>query len=216
MPLYSGSYSDHFFVDKNLNIKSVRVNHLLWLVSCHGCDLKSVSAGQIKTCYFLVLSKSQIKILFKLHLSIGITVQTSCWLGNECANQRLCRKCVLSNIGHVGRKKFKNIWFVFCLLFLASPTCASWGELSSGSTLSPVPSFVPCGCGEVFPRLQGSMSGPFSPSSWMSVARLTDIFLRDGGREGGSWGGGWVTNPRAADRKEKVKKASKISHNDGS
>lgn len=60
------------------------------------------------------------------------------------------------------------------------------------------------------------MSGPFSPSSWMSVARLTDIFLRDGGREGGSWGGGWVTNPRAADRKEKVKKASKISHNDGS
>lgn len=50
------------------------------------------------------------------------------------------------------------------------------------------------------------MSGPFSPSSWMSVARLTDIFLRDGGREGGSWGGGWVTNPKAADRKEKVKK----------
>lgn len=83
MPLFSGSCTDHFFADKNPNIRSVRVNHLLWLVSCHGCDLKSVSAGQIKTCYFLVLSKSQIKILFKLHLSIGITVQRSCWLHNE-------------------------------------------------------------------------------------------------------------------------------------
>lgn len=55
------------------------------------------------------------------------------------------------------------------------------------------------------------MSGPFSPSSWKSVARLTDIFLRDGGREGGSWGGGWATNPRAADRKEKVKKTSMMA-----
>lgn len=28
------------------------------------------------------------------------------------------------------------------------------------------------------------MSGPFSPSSWMSVVRLTDIFLEEGERVG--------------------------------
>lgn len=85
MHLFSDSRTNHFFTDQT-SIKSVSVNHLLWLVSCHGCDLKSVSAIQIRTCYFLVLSKSQIKIkiLFKLHLSIGITVPTCCWLRDKC------------------------------------------------------------------------------------------------------------------------------------
>lgn len=195
----------------------MRVKYLLWLVSCHGCDLKFVSAGQIKkkkkTFYFLGLSRSQKKFssnFVSWHKRTDILLVAK-WIWK--ANQRLCRAHILSKI--VSRKKVNKVWFVLCPLSLASPTCASWGALSSGSTLSPVPSFVPCGCGEVFPRLQGSVSGPFSPSSWMSVARLTDIFLREGGREGGSWGGGWVTNPRAADSKEKVKEASKISHNDG-
>ena len=88
-----------------------------------------------------------------------------------------------------------------CGLLPLLPTCASCGELSSGSRPSPVPSLVPCGWGEVLPRLQGSMSGPLSPSCWMSVVRLTDIFLGGGG-EGGSWGGGWVENPGVAERKQ--------------
>lgn len=138
MPLYSGSYSDHFFVDKNLNIKSVRVNHLLWLVSCHGCDLKSVSAGQIKTCYFLVLSKSQIKILFKLHLSIGITVQTSCWLGNECANQRL-ENVYYPTLDMWAGKSLKIFDLYFAYFFLLPPPVHPEGSCPQAphSLLSP-------------------------------------------------------------------------------
>lgn len=37
------------------------------------------------------------------------------------------------------------------------------------------------------------MSGPLSPSSWMSVVRLTDIFLREGERVGVGEGVGWRT-----------------------
>lgn len=44
------------------------------------------------------------------------------------------------------------------------------------------------------------MSGPLSPSSWMSVVRLTDIFLREGERVGVGEGVGW--NPGMAERKE--------------
>lgn len=74
-------------------------------------------------------------------------------------------------------------------------TCASCGELSSGSRPSPVPSLVPCGWGEVLPRLQGSMSGPLSPSCWMSVVRLTDIFLGKG--RGWELGRGLGGEPRS-------------------
>lgn len=45
------------------------------------------------------------------------------------------------------------------------------------------------------------MSGPFSPSSWMSVVRLTDIFSEEGERVG-IREGGWVVNPVGTGRKE--------------
>lgn len=85
---------------------------------------------------------------------------------------------------------WKNIKLIICHIFL---TCVSCGELSSGSRLSTVPSLVPCGCGGVLPRLQGSISGPLSPSSWMSVVRLTDIFLRERERVGVGEGDGCGT-----------------------
>lgn len=37
------------------------------------------------------------------------------------------------------------------------------------------------------------MSGPLSPSCWMSVVRLTDIFLGEGERVGVGEGVGWRT-----------------------
>lgn len=86
----------------------------------------------------------------------------------------------------------------FCKYVLYIAFISTWescGELSSGSKHS-IPSMVPCGWGEVLPRLQGSVCGPFSPSCWMSVVRLTDIFLGEG--RGWEWGGGWVENPGVA------------------
>lgn len=40
------------------------------------------------------------------------------------------------------------------------------------------------------------MSGPLSPSCWMSVVRLTDIFLWEGERVGNGEGVGWGTQGR--------------------
>lgn len=89
MPLFSGSSTDHFLADKNLTIKSVRINHLLWPVSCHGCDLKFFSAGQMKTCYFPLSSKrSKIfvqTLLVNWHQSTDILLVMSLILN---ANQR--------------------------------------------------------------------------------------------------------------------------------
>lgn len=73
------------------------------------------------------------------------------------------------------------------------PTWTSCVELSSGSGPSPVPSLGPCGWGEVFPRPQGSMSGPLSPSFWMSGVRLTDIFPWERERVGDGEGVGCRT-----------------------
>ena len=46
------------------------------------------------------------------------------------------------------------------------------------------------------------MSGPLSPSCWMSVVRLTDIFLGEGERVGVGEGVGWRTQEWLWEKRE--------------
>lgn len=48
------------------------------------------------------------------------------------------------------------------------------------------------------------MSGPFSPSSWMSVVRLTDIFFEEGERVGIRDGVGWPTQKELRKKRKRM------------